>query len=250
MTLFSRIPVVSPSKGLATISEADVDYLVDYEPTSYDHWIFSKGSAAGLVGVNAGRSLTPQSAVPTYSANFLTIDGGIGKALLTDMTETADVTRTMCVVVRDPYSGGAIRVPFGTLDSVNNTGGSPFISGSTYPRPMYTTYRNITNSQNTGMTVDKALWLFLAVSIDFSGATKYVRSLVGGQAGIEVTATTAYAASANKVAVGNGYYSGAAAGPMDFAEVITYAKALTLAELRAVYARRKARLAKLGVAVV
>ncbi|MDF3837161.1 hypothetical protein P3W85_30020 [Cupriavidus basilensis] len=252
MSLVTILPFVVNDATLPVISPSDLRLFSEIEVLSYEHWIFDAASPDVLVGRNNGRHLTPQSVAPTYSSNFLTIDGAMGKALLTDLGETVGGARTIWAVIRDPYAGGGIRIPFGTLDSVTNKGGAPFMSGSVYPRSLFHTYRGVSNSVNTNMTVGNTGFVFLMLSYDFTGPTKIIRTLVGGQAGHEFTVSTPFAASsANKLALGNAFYGGSGPGGMDVAELGTVdGIAYTLADGEVLHLRSKDRMTKRGIALV
>lgn len=253
MNLFTRLPITLASRLYPAIPEADIDYFTDYEPSAYDHWTFNQGGAGGLVGRKAGKVLTVQSTTPSYSANYLTMTNSVGKGLLTDLMESSNASLTICAVVRDPTSGASVlKTPFGTLDTTagGGTGGLPFIGGGGAARKVYTSYTGYTASVDTGQLAPDSQWLFLAVSMDFSSAARKLRVLVGGQAGYEVSKANAYRASVRALALGNGYYTGGTAVPLDFAEFVPFTRAMSLADMQAVYARCKARLAVGGIAVV
>jgi hypothetical protein len=252
MNLFTRLPISLASSLYPVIPEADIDYFTDYEPGAYAHWVFNKGGAAGLTDLKAGKVLVPQSDAPTYSANYLSMNGAVGKGLLTDLLEPAATKRTMFAVVREPNPAVTqVKVPFGTMDSSAGTGGLPFLSGSGAARKLFTTYKAVTNSSDTLQLTPASSWLCLAVTLDFSGGTKQVRTLVGGGAGHEATSAVAFAASVRALALGNGFYATGHASPLDFAEFIVFeGRAMSLADMQAVYLRRKAKLAAGGIAVV
>jgi hypothetical protein len=252
MNLFTRLPITLTSSIYPVIPESDIEYLTDFEVGSYDHWIFNRGSAVDLVGRKAGKALTPQSDAPTYGAGYLSLSNLAGKGLLSNLQETATGKYTVCAVVREPVAGStALRVPFGTLDmTAGGTGGMPFMSGAANARKLYTAYTGLGASIDTGQAVPNASWLFIAASFDASVATKQLRTLIGGTAGNTQSPVAAYTASPRAVALGNGYYTGGVAGNLDFADFILFDRALSMADLQAVYVRRKAKLAVGGIAVV
>lgn len=255
MSLFTRLPVTISNQTLPLVSEADVQYLVDYEPTSYDHWIFDKGGVAGLTGRNQGKLLTPQSDAPAYSGAHLTLNTASGKALLTDLEDSAAPQDTICAIFRPQVSAG-MHFPFGCLgETGNNTGGGPYLQGTEPSRNIFLTYRiNVASAVNTGVPVAGGNWYFLAVSRNFAAGAgaKALTMLLGGQSPYVLSNSLLYgrAASPRKQALGNPYYAAAGAGSMDFAEFVVFNKALSAAELAAVYARSKARMAARGITVV
>lgn len=242
MHLFTRLPI-TVSGSLPVIPSADIQSLVNYEQTSYEHWIFS-GGAGALVGKKAGKALTLQSTAPTYSAYYLSF-GGNGKALLTDLMDSAAATDTVCVVMR-PAASVTMQVPFGNVGSV--LGGSPLIYG-TPTRTLAHTYRGISNSGNQ-TAISPAAWQFLAISRNFSGTTKSIRMLLGGTAQAVTTNSGTYTPAATPIALGNSSLAGVGVDVIDYAEFIIFPTALDATELEAVYQRAKARCAARGLAVV
>ena len=250
MTLFTRLPI-SVAASLPILSESDIAYFSGLEDSAYEHWIFDKGGVGGLTGRVKGKVLTVQSDAPTYAANSLAMMGSVGKGLLTDLIDAAGAKRTVFAVVQDTIAGTSIKVPFGTLDTTGaGTGGLPFFSGTVPTRGVFTTYKGLTNSANSGAVISNATWHFLAISLDAASASKSVTTLVGGQAVNVATSAGPYAHSGRAIALGNGYYLTGHASLMNFAEFGVYDRALTAADLAAVYARSKARMAARGITVV
>lgn len=249
-----RLSFVLASPLYPVIPESELDYFTDYEPGAYAHWVFNKGGVAGLADLKSGKVLTQQSAAPAYSANYLTLSGAVGNGLLTDLLEPAGTKRTMMVVVREPNPAVTqAKPPFGTMDTTagGGTGGIPFVTGSGAARKLYTSYLGVTSSSDTLQATPSSLWLSIVVAIDFSGGTKRVRTLVGGGAGHEATSAGTFSASSRALALGNGYYTIGHNSPLDYAEFIVFeGRAMSLADMQAVYLRRKARLAAGGIAVV
>lgn len=244
MNLFTRLPLSAPTGSLPVISPSDIDYFVDYEAQSYDHWVFGS-DASSLVGLNNGNALSPQS-TPTYGSNYARIGTAVGNGLRTALEDSATSEDTVVAVVRVATLPG-IQIPFGTLDT--STGGSLFFGDGNCS----ITYRGIFSSQPAGNAITANTWHFVAVSRDFRGTGKSIKSLVGGGSVVERASSATYspAPAGRKISAGNAYYgSGVATGVMDLAEFIVFNRALSSAELLALYARRKTKLAARGVTVV
>nr|WP_319948430.1 hypothetical protein [uncultured Shimia sp.] len=209
------------------------------------HWVFDQHGASGLIGRVASHPLTLQGAAPVYQQNYLTLPGLQGDALLSDTEDTSDIKDTLCLVFRKAAVAG-ISILGGTIDAVS--GGAPFLSAT----QMFQTYRGALPSEPTGTVIEANQWYFLAVARDFSGPTKHLRLLLGGQPVVEVSGTGNYvpAPSGRKIAIGNGYYDSAANSPTDYAEAILFKDhAMSAMELGALHAFSKARMANKGINV-
>ena len=252
MNLFTILPIVAPAGSFPTISPSDIEYFVDYEVDSYDHWIFNKGGVANLTGLKQAKVLTAQ-ATPTYSSNYLTISTLSSNALLTDLpNESSTQVDTVCAVVRLATVGAGIQVLLGSLGPTTDTpplnGGGLFVDTGA----SYTTYRGVTSSASAGNSLSAGAWYFVAVSRTFSGSTKYVRTLIGGGSVVEQSSAGPYqpALAGRKIACGNAYYNSVITNTMDFAEFVVFQTAMTSSELLSLYTRRKSQMAVIGITVV
>ncbi|MGF6347899.1 hypothetical protein [Variovorax sp. W2I14] len=251
--IFVNAPIPASSRK---ISLADIQFLTDYDPMSYDHWLFNKGSSLDLTGRKQGKALTPQSGAPSYSPNYLTIANALGNGLLTDLSETATAVDTMCVVVRDNATNGLQSI-LGSLGTAgDNSGGGVFFSGSGAARTLFASYRGTTiNSAGLGAPTPAGSHYFVGVSRDFSGGVKRVNMFVGGVASIALTGSNAFAPAPapRKLGIGSTYIvsAGTPSTSVDFAEAAFYTDVFrSLADLEAMYQKAKVRQAALGIAVV
>lgn len=235
------------------VSLANIQFLTDYDPMSYDHWMFNKGSSLGLTGRKQGKVLTLQAAAPSYAADHLTIANTLGNGLLMDLADSATAVDTICAVVRDNATNG-IQPILGSLGT--SEGGGVFFSGSGAARTLYATYRGTTiTSAPLGTAVPVGNYYFIGVSRDFSSGVKRVNMLVGGVGSIALTGSNAYipAPSPRKLGIGATYFTpaGATSVLVDLAEVPFYTGAFrSLADLEVMYQRAKTRQAGFGIAVV
>lgn len=254
MNLFTILPVDSGST-IASPDPADVEYLTAYEPDAYAHWSFQGASDAVLTAQGtSGRELTLQGDAPAYGADYLGLNMLEGNALLPDLEETALATDTWVAVIR--LSDPGLLVLGGTLET-GPDGGSLFVGNA--PRKLYSTNRGnsiaITESvANAGVIADDT-WTFVAMARDFAGATKRVRQALGAEV-VETIGLPGVVYLPNigaKLALGHAYYDNGSPGgqdvTMDVAEFILYDRALSAEQLVALYNRRKAKLATLGIAV-
>jgi len=249
MPLFVMLPISVADPSLPVVPLADIDYMSDYDPTSYDHWIFRTGDAQSLTGLNKAKTLALQGDAPGYGANYITLPSAAGDALLTDMQDNANATDTLCVVARfsAPANTG-INVFAGNLNSTQ--GGAVFASGAEPGRAAYITERGAYSSTPLGATMTHDTWYFLAAARDFSSA-QVLRGLVGGAAGVESNASAgAYAPADGPIGLGNVQFASNANNTIDVAEFIVYDRALSLPDLAAVYAASKQRMAAIGIPVV
>lgn len=257
MSLFTRLPISVADPSLPVIDSADIDALgVSYELDSYDHWVFNTGDVAGLVGLNKQRVLTPQAAVAAYASNYLSLSSLAGNALLSDLDDVALGKYTLCTIVREPApQATGIKPIYGTVTAAPVANNLTFLSGSnagsTPARKVFASYSGLTNSLDTNAALAADAWYFVATSVDFKDDTSHtMRTLVGGATPLEAAGNSAHFPSGRKWALGNGWYSAAIGGAFNFAEFILYNRALSTAELQAVYGRSKARMAGQGIAVV
>lgn len=242
MHLFTRLPI-AVAGSLPMIPSTDIQSLVAFEASAYEHWMF-RGGAGSLVGKKSAKALALQSTPPTYSSEYLSF-GGNGKALLTDVMDSAAATDTVCVVMR-PTASATLQMPFGNVGP--SLGGSPLIYG-TPTRAIAHTYRSISNSGSPTAT-SPATWQFLAISRNFSGTTKSIRMLLGGTAQTVTTSSNTYAHAATPIALGSSSLTTTGVDVIDYAEFIIFPTALDAIALEAVYQRAKARCAARGIAVV
>lgn len=259
MTLFTRMKHATNNAQLPQIAEADIDPLVIYEPGSYDHWIFNKNGPAGLTGLNAGKVIAPQSDAPSYSADHITIPVvPVGKALMTDYVETANLEDTICMVFKNKETAAAVSALWGTygnIASAGTKGGMPFLSGASPARKLFLSNTGINNSVDTGMTIPSTTGLyFVGVARSFSGSSKRVSALVGGQAGFSATYSGTYVPQAALPNVGLGASAyvvggGSVAPLLEIVEFFILPRAVSLPDLASIYQRRKTKLATLGYAV-
>ena len=252
-TTFTRLPVIAINNTLPKILRADTDYLTNFDPSTYEHWLLGE-SAACLTGPVNGNVLTPQAGV-TFSQNFATLSSPIGSGLLTNLSESAALVRTMCCVFRFSTTAAGLYGIMGSLGTFEEyNGGSLFISGTSPNQSVFSTYRGITSSVNLG-TITNNMWYFAATSVNFAGTTKQIKHLIGGFPGYEFATAAAYLppTAGRKTALGCAYGPPptASVNPMDVAEFMVFDdQALSMADLQAVYASRKAKLAARGIVVV
>lgn len=247
--LFTMLPTISTKIPVATVAQADIEYLTDYDPSSYEHWIFDKGGAGGLVGRKAGKVLVPQSDAPGYAAAYLSVSPAMGKGLLTDIVESANAEDTICAVVQDSHAGAQLSWLWGNFATGSGGGGAAFNVASP-DRSLHGFYSPVAVSANSGLKIDSTKFYFVAISRSFSGPTKRVRMYVGGLGSLDVTAATTYTSAARPTVIGNGYHSSTVATTAkNYAELAAYQRFMSTTDLQAVYLRAKARMAARGITV-
>lgn len=249
MHLFTRLPI-SVSGPLPVIPDADITYLTGYEPDSYDHWVFDSGSANSLVGLNRQRPLTAQApGAIVYSDRYLTLSSAVGNGLMSGLEDVAQAKYTMCAVVREPApQGTGVKTIFGTYAAANN---QTVLSVASPNRKAYVNYSGLPQAAMEPV-VAAGTWYFVATSLDFGPGTSSahsLKSMVGGSSPVSLAGTGAHTPSGLKLTLGNGWYGAGAAGTLQFAEFILYDRALSAAELQAVYVRSKGRMAASGITV-
>lgn len=254
-TIFGRIPVVSNRPGLAVIPGNEIEELVDYEATAWEHWIFDAG-ASSLAGRVNNRMLVPVSVAPTYAAAHLTIANAANNGLYTGYADTAAAVDTLFGVFRLPANN--LLVPLFGGYSTSTRGRMLFASaGTTAARNTLAQASGTTiSNRDTSQPLTTEAWVFAALVCDFSATTKAIRALIGGQAGYAGTGTGSYTPRVsptnpnNQLVVGRDDYASGAGGTLDCAEFGIFNRALTLAQLGDLYMRCKARQAARGNTVL
>lgn len=249
MSAFFRLPIVAQA-SLGTVPEQFVNLFEIYELDAYEHWIFDRGSSQNLIGKVNNRMLTAQSTEPTYSASFLTLPRENGKALITDRADSATGIETMFAVVRASAALGSNQMQImGSLGA--STGFGIFFHSTAFPKVLRITARDTVFANTLAGEASAAdQWVFVAMSRDFSGATKTIKSLRGGGVLYNLSSTATYTPSANNLALGNAYTTALTGGGMDVAEFGIFSQALNDAQLQSLYARRKRELARIGISVL
>lgn len=251
MNLITQLGVASAQqlRSIGTVPRSKLDWLSAYEPDAWDHWIFNK-AALSLDGLVNGRDLSPASVSPVYADSYLQLDNDNGKQLNTLYPDTAGAVDTIWAVIRRTYTGAGLNMQWGNF-LTSSVGGSMFLS--TANAQLYYGYGGVVNSPNTGLVLpNRSAFYFVAISRDFSGAVKSIRSMVGSQGQHLYTSgagLTYNPGSSETVALGNKYYTTGSGTVDDIMEFGIIPKYMSESELDALYARRKAQLAKLGYTV-
>ena len=247
--LFTMLPFSVSNPSLTAIPPEDIELLYPYENGAYGHWLLGGSSSSLADGVN-GRALTVGGDTPTYETGYLTVSQASGNGLASDLADdSAALVVTICAVVRRNAVSAGVWFPFGNL-STPTDGIAPYASAG---GNLLITGRGLTglNGTNTGKTWPEDVWVFMAMSIDFASGTKAVKFLRGGESVFETAPTGTYVPNTDApFALGGKYYSTALAVDLDFAEFILFGDAKSAADLSAIYARSKIRLASRGITVV
>lgn len=254
---FFRLPVISARLDMPIIPSEDIEELVDYEPTAWAHWIFDRGAGSMSDRVNQ-RELAPISNAPTFQSNYITIPNASSSGLYTGFEDIEAAKDTLFGVFRLPATNNMISIMGGYSYPSAVRGGMTYVSSGTIElRELRLIFAGTTITQrNTSMGVPTGVWVFVATSRDFSGATKHVSCLVGGEEGYEGTGTGTYLPRVspdnpnNQIVLGRDDYTSGAGGDFDCAEFGIFDRVLSLTELQSLYARRKAALAEKGITVL
>lgn len=251
--LFTMLPFAVVNASLPVIPSGDITLLTELEPDAYEHWIFDNSSAS-LSGLLKSTPLTAQSTAPTYSSKYLSISGNEGAGLLTPLTESEGQTDTIAVVFKYTTAANGIVIPFGSLAKSADAalgGCSPFLSAA--PRTLYSTARGAAgiSTLNSGDTIAASTWRFLCVSRKLTASGTY-KVLKGTSTVRESSGDySAYvpAGSGRKIGLGSLYYNSEAGNTLDFAEAVVFNRALSAAEMSALYLRAQARMAARGITI-
>ena len=246
-SIFTMLPFAVSNAALPQLAATDYELLVNYEPDAWGHWNFGTSSAS-LTDLTQGKALTLAGTAPTYNSTGVVVAGGLNTGLLSDLADGTE--RTLCAVIKIPdlssFIGANVAGNVGTsegfgmfvLKSSGLYGILPVVRGAT----------GITGNNFVGLNVGD--YVFLAISYTQTGSNK-LNKFFGGNLSSSITSATAKTASAVKMAFGNIAYSTSTYhAPLEISEGILYDRALSLAEIAAVYARSKTRMAARSITVV
>ena len=241
MSLFTMLPISVSDPSLPSVPLSDIDRLVEYERSSYDHWIFDRG-ADSFVGLKSAHGLTPQSTTHSFTANSLVVRSAFGEAIESDFTDRENMTWTavwkraanqpVSVVVLGSNTGDAAGERIQLMPSPNEklefrVAGFPTVSPD-YPG---------------GAGVGD--YIFLSGYCDedsrglFFGRDGFWRESTGGPKVV----------STDTLSLGNINLEGHADIGLEFAEFIIFDKALTATEILEVYGRSQTRMAERGITI-
>lgn len=251
--LFFKATGFTSSRALPVLQNVE-PLIPSLENKAYGHWLFG-GNESSLTDVVHNRLLTLQAGAtvqPSYAENSVTIPTTIGNALLSDITDGADQSVTLCAVVK--CASTSLSVLLGnlvTFDTATSSGLAAFLSAN----KAYATVKPATANNAGGVaslaapaTITQTANLFIAISVDKVTKKVIIYAQQGAiESSNEATYTSAsYAASINKIGVGNVAYVGGL-GAATYSEAIIFDKALSLAEIQEVATRSKERLANRNV---
>jgi hypothetical protein len=220
----------------------------DYEASATEHWLFDKGSSAGLIGTKAGLVLTPTGLAPTYPGAYLTLPGGGLSGLITPFND--NLVGTEAFVFRYQTFNSVNLIILGSeLGSAGAGGEFLFVSNlgrlSTYPRG----YSGAINPGSGSAPADT--WLWGAVVRTATDRTIYVSSATGMRSATG-TGTKTLANPMRAMAMGNAYRdtAGSKENSLSLAEAIFFPDAKDAAAISAIYTRSKERMADRGITLV
>lgn len=245
------------SVPLATFVSPQAVNMYEKDPnyTCTEHWIFNKGSSAGLKGIKSGGMLTDAGAAKTWNANSVTIAGTLGSRLNTAHADRLKFTQ--CGVIKVPATGGGsgVGTPLFSTREGATTGGSTFcVQGGTsvdmISRAIISGASTQQSSNTTNFTVGE--YRFFAYVVDHSGANRLRRHSLGN-VHFDYTDSAAFTvAPTNLMGIGptaNDQNTPAAIEHLEY--ILWLDVALTTAQIEAVYLRSQDRMRVLsGVTVV
>lgn len=251
--LFFKAETFISSRSQPIISNVE-DLIPGLEADAYGHWLFG-GSSASLTDTTHGKALTLQSGAtvqPIYNENNVVLSSQNGSALISDLTDAAAQNTSFAAVVKTSTNGLSILV--GNLvpsTATNSSSHGIFASaqkGYVTVKPQAANNSGGANSITGNGNITQTEYFFISGSFNKTTKTVIVYAeRLGVSSNTQATWSATYEASANKIAVGNAYYAGAAAGTMTFAEAIIYDKALTLQQMKDLAVRSKSRMTVRGI---
>lgn len=220
------------------------------EADAIDHFLFG-GGGASLVDLKGRMFLTPAnpSAPPNYNPTFLQTSGGGQNGLISNLPEPDAVT--ICTVMHYDDRDGRGSMVAGTVQSGSGDGkGFGIIRGGAWDTFQLLARPNgtVTFMPAANIVCARGGWMFM--SMTFEVGSRAWKACVGGASTVSNVLAQAYAKSARNLALGNAYYLSSSTpydGAVSHAEMIVFDRALTQAELDAVYARSRSRIASRGI---
>ncbi|MGX1096502.1 hypothetical protein [Amorphus sp. MBR-141] len=220
------------------------------EVGAYGHWMFQAGDSGGLTSIIGNRALVAQS-TPTYAADYVSLDFRYeGDALISDFEDNdTTVEVTMAAVVRASINTGN-SVVFGSYED-GTPGGFRLALGS--GAVTCSSQGDFGFVTPPGLSFPTATWFFVAASkgIARDGAKSLSIYLGGVGSYINFDRDTYTPAGASRYfSFGNAYSgAGTGSGVLDVAEAILFDRFMGIAEINALYARSKKRMAAAGITV-
>lgn len=261
MSLFTQINTVSSDSTLTKVNANKIRFFGEEEKSAYAHWILA-GDSSSLVDIVNAKHLTPQQAgfAPSYKYNHLSISSKYNKSLMTDRYEgaTADAY-TIAMVCRFPVlpAGGSAVVLCGnmTYGLATNTGGSPymFLNTGTETMSLNETFNGALSARDTALDITRNVWVFFAVSVSYQtlNSLRPIVALNSASYDAGVQTGTYRPNTLQPLSLGNvAYNRGTDADvAIDIAESMLFNKALSSAELAALYARSQKRMSRRGITI-
>lgn len=237
-----QIPAAT-GRGTPEINAADLSLIYAPEAGAYGHWLFGPDADGKETLVGPG-TLTNQSTAPTYSTAHASIASR--RSLLTNISDSATRSLSMCAVFRIPAAG---------MSGINPLLGN-LISGVTAGRSIYTSTGSLifrvggASNSPLGLTLSADKWYFLAFSHDPTVSTDSLRVVVGGSDGISQNYNSAgIVPGPNNFAIGDPAYNSAGSKTVDYAEAIVFDETLTIAQMKAIYRRSAMRMSARGITI-
>lgn len=213
----------------------------DFMPYSpHSAYVFG-GNSGSLSSVINDKTLTAASPSTTsYTSDSVIIGASIGKHLLSDVTDSGDVT--IIAILKKTTS--LIQILIGNLEEFYAGTSSSFGVYRQSTNNTISTQLNYTTKQRgiTGIaatTINSALaeGAVYTIAISINKTTKqviiYHKDSLGAEQIKDLVFTGTYAATGTNIALGNSSYVGNITGNTEFKAATFYTKALTLDEIKA-----------------
>lgn len=251
MNGFFQTPVVySGNDDLPVIPESDIQrYEAPFEVDAYDHWALN-GADSSLVGLVNSHVLDKVGTTIADSGTFsMTVNTSVKNGLRSDKIDSR--VQTQCAVIRVnalPTNSSAVAMLMGAFGT--SVGSGVFIDNTNTLRRNFRPSVSVVDEISVVGLDNK--WLFIAFSENGTASTMSSTLMLGGDTPSLLTrATGAKSASSLGIGVGQVDYSapGTSGIVLNVAEYIVYERALSDAELLAVYGRSKKRLADRGFVI-
>ena len=231
----------------------DIVYVEKFEASAYGHWLFLDSTP--LVDRVNGRTLTqPVGATiaPVITTEGVRLSNQLGNGLISDLVDGAATNVTQFSVCK--VSATALVNIQGDLvgsASTTSSGTGVYISANKVyanMKPLIASNTGALNGTTVSNTVALIDFVLVAHCVDKVSKTLTLYVLDGVvENSVTNSFTQSYGANANKIGIGNNYYSTGNSGLLTTIETVIFDKALTLAQIKKVAQRTKLRLEKRGI---
>lgn len=241
--MFIRLPFVTPPAGIGAIDPDDMTPIGPELPQavggSYAHWSFGEHDGS-LISIVGGKVLTPQAGSHSWFSNYVSLPGGAGNGLLTDLPDAAAQGYMVAAKLMTPSVGAGPVMAGSWSGSPPNRRGSAlyFVSSNGQVQVIVETALPQTGARLTPSGHTPGDWVIFGLFENLGGAnrtvTSYVRNAGNGPPNwFHHTATAAKSPidATKMIAAGNAYIGVFSANATELSEFVVWDRYPTTSEM-------------------